>query len=549
MFKNPRVNALISGLSSMKASSYNTSTLYKVVTFTLAFLLVACAAGGGGGGSSAGSTPVSAFSHNSYAFAANVADNDVLDATPQVVGRVLLNNNRIRSLVAQRSGITDPQLISALAVDNGYSVSLSIDAAGNSDVATFFRISQDGIITVSNPFPTAGFTFGDVRGYLTDNSISVKLSITVASPSAAAANAIIVETVQVRILDSASRIDLADTTKPSLLLYNRNNVASPAGSRVTPATTETINLNGTLVGDRIAAGTTLGTNGEFSFSDLLPTATFTAGATPPAGGVIASPGNVFSAADIHTATNITNILNVDVVISLNSDGSSLATGEIFFPAGTALSIVNGNLATAGSFLNQVAQLVTDASGGTLALLNSTTNTFNLNVTSWNVAYDFTRTFTTPAFTTSVPGSVNFAVSGDLDENTNELEDTISFGRPNDSTASVRNLISAFGITRNPARITGTASQATLFYALRSTNNANACGNGDIYLDNNDLTVKAGALFNHENVAEYDCRLTVSADGENYRPLVFVLNAGASVNVTGNEFNFASQPLPDITIVS
>ena len=185
--------------------------------------------------------------------------------------------------------------------------------------------------------------------------------------------------------------------------------------------------------------------------------------------------------------------------------------------------------------------------GTLALLNSTTNTFNLNVTSWNVAYGFTRTFTTPAFTTSVPGSVNFVASGDLDENTNALEDAISFGTPNDSTATISNLISGFGITRNPARATGAASQVTLFYALRSNNNADACGNGDIYLDNNDLTVKAGAFLNHENVAEYDCRLAVSTDGDTYRPLVFVLNAGASVNVTGNELDYAITP--SIALVS
>ena len=132
MFKSTRINVLIYGIPSfkaipaMKSSSHlvntlaptlSASILYKVATATLAFLLVACAAGGGGsggGGSTAGGTQVSAFSHNSYAFAADLADNDVLDATPQVVGRVLINNNRIRSLVAARSGITDPQLISAL---------------------------------------------------------------------------------------------------------------------------------------------------------------------------------------------------------------------------------------------------------------------------------------------------------------------------------------------------------------------------------------------------------------------------------------------------
>ncbi|MCH9665639.1 MAG: hypothetical protein K0U41_07295, partial [Gammaproteobacteria bacterium] len=353
----------------------------------LTLLVVACAAGGGGGGGGGAAGPsVSAFSHNSYTFAADLDDSAILDAMPQPVGRVLPNNNRIRSLVAARLGIADPQQISALSENNGYSISFSIDAAGNSDATTFFSITDEGVINVVNPFPSAGFTFGDIRGYLTDNSINVKLTITVASPAtsttATPVNAVIESIVKVRVLDSADFVDLTDTTKPSLLLYNRNNIASAA---------------------------------------------------------------------------------------------SAATNQ--------------------------------------------------------------------------PSAINFQPSGNLDENTKKLEDAVFFDKPDASNVAISNLVRAFGITRNPDResATGTAAQVTLFYALRSINNNNACGNGDIYIDNNDLTVKAGVLFNYENVPEYDCRLAVSTDGVTYIPLVFALDNTVFVNVLGDLLSLANTP--NIAIVS
>ncbi|MCH9665008.1 MAG: hypothetical protein K0U41_04085, partial [Gammaproteobacteria bacterium] len=319
-----------------------------------AVLLVACAAGGGGGGSSAAGPSVSAFSHSSYTFASGLADSDSVPGvgdpnySPTPVGQVYANDNRIKSLAATLIGITDPQEIVNLAEGTDYRVTFSLVAdATRPNVGEYFSVNEtSGVITVTNPYgEDSDLTFGDIRGFLNDNSINVKLTVTVTNPK----DAEIPNTdrsVTVKILDSSATPQLTANGADAELVYAITSISSAGKSETDQPDTRSVDLTGELSGTRIESGTAVA---DFAFSTLvrgLSANDFTATTATPTDGVLAPPRNAFAATDIYNATHITQDLTVNVNISLNSDGSMYVAAPVSFSADTAFSLVDGDVSTA-----------------------------------------------------------------------------------------------------------------------------------------------------------------------------------------------------------
>ncbi len=538
----PKLTTASLGLSVPSKSlngSILSSLLSKIITIALAILVVSCAA------SSSSSSPdgntgnqVTAFSHSSYTFASDFSDSDSVPGiddvgyTPSVVGTVFRNDNQIKLLAATLIGTTDPKGIVDLTEGTDYTVAFSLVAdATRPDVGQYFSVdSGTGEITVTNPFGVdSDLTFGDIRGFLRDNSINVKVTITVTNP-ADAAQATTDNTVRVTILDSSAALQLDTTGADAAFIYDIASISFESTTETNQSPAQNRAFTSKLTGSSIASGTVLGTNGEFLFSDLLPAATFAATTATPTGGVLATPGNAFAAADIYNATHITQELTVNVNVSLNSNGSLYVAGAISFPANTTFTLVDANVATTGSFLNLVSAFVATSSttNDLLDLTAGTNGEFNLAVNSWEATYSFTREFTPAATTRVIPGRPTFTVTGDVAEN-NLLAARATFGTPNNAAVKSSNPITSFSIQRAAAG--ATAPQVTLFYGLRSLDNTALCGDGAIYLDNNDLTVKAGAIFDFEGLTQktYQCRLAVSSTGSatSYSPFALVLNNGTA----------------------
>ncbi|MBE8182649.1 MAG: cadherin repeat domain-containing protein, partial [Candidatus Portiera sp.] len=137
----------------------------------------------------------------------------------------------------------------------------------------------------------------------------------------------------------------------------------------------------------------------------------------------------------------------------------------------------------------------------------------------------------------LPTAPTFNLTGNIFEN-NDLTAGVTLTNIKQSD----NLKDGYGLSNRDLN-----SSATLFYSLSDLGNPNLpCANYALYIDNNDIQIKAGNIFDYETPpTSYNCRLAISQNGIDYRHLAFVLDnktteaniSGAKVNATNSdEFN-------------
>ncbi|MBE8182060.1 MAG: hypothetical protein HAW61_00885, partial [Candidatus Portiera sp.] len=207
----------------LKSSS---KSVVSISAMALASLLISCSSPDPTTATSSASN-VKAFSHTSYTFAPGIAG-DAFIYSEELVGRVLPNTARIRYLVAANlaDDAIDP---STLRESTDYTISFDIDAALDSPADTFFTVRDQrvnglktGRIYVTDR-PASGLTFDEIRGFLSSNSINVKISITINtanSPVKQGSKTLIEDSVRVNILNRDDRVDLTSTANHHLL-YDR----------------------------------------------------------------------------------------------------------------------------------------------------------------------------------------------------------------------------------------------------------------------------------------------------------------------------------------
>ena len=493
-----------------------------VIITATAVLLVACAAGGGGGGEAAGPS-VSAFSHNSYTFAPPIAGDAAIGTTPEEIGRVFPNDNFVRGLVARVIGETDPRKISALAVNTNYRVSYSIDAVAGSSAATFFSIdAASGEIEVSNPTGDgSGLTFDEIREFV-GNSITVKLTITVINPQPSASapgpnlGDPIESSVRVNLLNADAAI--TDTARDNVLSYIRGDIST----RFIPTSSRDVvfsggGLRGTAAISSSAAGFPTSANWA---------AAFTPGTTPTDisdGTFQNNLGNAFAANDLHNSTHLVrNLLFTVSLTNSSGDPYPIRSNRVSFARGTALNIIDAAVGIEGSFLYQVDALITEDG---VSLFNGNNLGFGM---TWGADYSYTRVFNT----NPKNAEIELEVEGTLNEN-NQLSAEIPIsGFANNPMTSA--IINRYRISRSDPQ-----SAVTIFYGLRAPtigtfaddSTDEECANGAVYIDNNDLRIKASTAFDYETDNRiYSCRLAASVDGVEYFPLAFVVNDNAGTDV-------------------
>ncbi|MCH9664596.1 MAG: hypothetical protein K0U41_01970, partial [Gammaproteobacteria bacterium] len=128
-----------------------------------------------------------------------------------------------------------------------------------------------------------------------------------------------------------------------------------------------------------------------------------------------------------------------------------------------------------------------------------------------------------SFANSTVSEIDLKVEGTLNENNQLSADIPISGFANNPATSA--IINRYSITRNDPQ-----SAVTIFYGLRTPTDEE-CANGAVYIDNNDLRIKAGTAFDYETDTRiYNCRLAASVDGVDYYPLAFVVNDNAGTEV-------------------
>ncbi|MBE8183127.1 MAG: cadherin repeat domain-containing protein, partial [Candidatus Portiera sp.] len=91
-----------------------------------------------------------------------------------------------------------------------------------------------------------------------------------------------------------------------------------------------------------------------------------------------------------------------------------------------------------------------------------------------------------------------------------------------------NILSEYALRRN-----SDLAGLTLFLALRDLNDTNNdCGDGEIYLDNTDLRIKAARDYNYEvdPRPSYLCRIFASGDGLTYKPLAIAVSNSVATTI-------------------
>lgn len=157
-------------------------------------------------------------------------------------------------------------------------------------------------------------------------------------------------------------------------------------------------------------------------------------------------------------------------------------------------------------------------------------------------------------------SADFDINNIITNSIETLSDNITFTPEaevaENSRVAARASLSRGGNLLNEyaLRLTSQASQVSLFWALRDIDNiTNACGDGDIYIDNQDLRVKASRTYNYEvdPRPSYSCRLYVGEGGVNYLPVGVVVSAAANstIRTRGDQILAGTQVASGSDVVS
>ena len=491
--------------------------LYSIGSTLMVILIASCSTGGIGGDNSPIPGP---FSHTSYTF----VNTTTALLEDDRIGSIILNVEEIQRRVAARLGIEDDDKIYTLAEGTDYTLSTEIQGPVSSAQRTFLELGRAlgtnklDVVVKSTVAPVDGI-YGKLQELVP--SFGITLTVGYTDNNGDPANIEFTTRVSLQTVDKFPQIE-------DFIAFSQTSI-----SRVsTPAIPGGINRAAfsQFLSGVIGIGTEF--DSSYSYSGAWSSASFAKDIRTllPNGVLQGGDLDVFVPDDLYTGGALNTDINIAVKIknTISSAASEIATaadiasGTITFPAGTQLSVINGD--STDSFIERILRgadftfpdidnpVVSITGVDNLHRLIDVANNQTTAVITWEFTYSAERVFVIAGIAAGPAGVY-------LSHNLTLPEDKLDASFPRGVSP---HSLAAYGLSTPTA-----LNVPTIYFGL-----ANATGDScmvndgvrDVKLDINNVNyrVRPARPINYEGPADIpsavDCRVTAAFDGVNYQPL-------------------------------